>query len=196
MIVLRAEHHSIIRASWLTKIFVTADILSFLIQSCGASLNTNEDFDRDIAKWIIFIGLVVQVAIYGLFVIATILLHVRLRHEPTEVTLSSQDTRWLQTLKMIYTVSVFILARSAFRIVEYLMGPPDSYLFQHEWPLYVFDGELMLLTMAVYAWWYPGYLKAKTKQSHDVEMDHLQAPNGGHQNGGKPWMGQKKMSIY
>lgn len=136
-----------------------------------------------------------QVAIYGLFVVATVLLHVRLRHEPTEVTLSSRDTRWLQTLKMIYAVSVFILARSAFRVVEYLMGPPDSYLFQHEWPLYVFDGELMLLTMAVYAWWYPGYLKALVKHSHDVEMDHLHPPNGDHQNGGEPRMGQKKMSI-
>jgi hypothetical protein len=31
------EAHSIIRVNWLTKIFVTGDVLSFLVQSAGMS---------------------------------------------------------------------------------------------------------------------------------------------------------------
>ena len=33
------EDHSLIRARWLTKVFVTGDVLSFLAQSAGMFLN-------------------------------------------------------------------------------------------------------------------------------------------------------------
>lgn len=35
IILLEAEHHSIVRRSWMTKIFVTGDILSFVVQGLG-----------------------------------------------------------------------------------------------------------------------------------------------------------------
>lgn len=35
ILVLQAESHAILRKKWLTKIFVTGDILSFLLQGAG-----------------------------------------------------------------------------------------------------------------------------------------------------------------
>lgn len=35
IIVLHAQQHSLIRVKWLTKIFVTGDVLSFLLQAGG-----------------------------------------------------------------------------------------------------------------------------------------------------------------
>lgn len=60
-------------------------------------------------------------------------------------------------LNMLYTVSALISIRNVFRLVEYVMGK-GSYLFANEWPVYVFDGALMLVVMGVYYVWYPDQL--------------------------------------
>jgi hypothetical protein len=60
-------------------------------------------------------------------------------------------------MAMLYAVSAFIMVRSVFRVIEYVMGT-DGYLLRHEWSLYVFDALLMLVTVGVFAWWYPGQL--------------------------------------
>lgn len=38
ILVLEAESHALIRKKWLTKIFVTGDMLSFLLQGAGRHL--------------------------------------------------------------------------------------------------------------------------------------------------------------
>jgi hypothetical protein len=58
----------------------------------------------------------------------------------------------------LYMSSVLVLVRNAFRLVEYVMGK-GSYLFEHEWPIYVFDGALMLGVMVVFLVWYPNQLQ-------------------------------------
>lgn len=47
------------------------------------------------------------------------------------------DLPWKQHLYTLYTVSLLIMARSIFRVVEYAMGQ-DGYPLTHEWTLYVF----------------------------------------------------------
>lgn len=152
-----AEHHSIIRVKWLTRIFVVTDIFSFIVQVGGASLLQNEDIDPDIGKTVILVGLFIQVIAFGLFILAAILFHVRIRREPTTASMAPK-AQWRGAMRMLYVVNGLIMVRSVFRIIEYMMGV-DSYLFKNEWPLYVFDGVLMLFSVAFYAWWYPHGLK-------------------------------------
>jgi hypothetical protein len=52
----------------------------------------------------------------------------------------------------LYVSSVLVLVRNGFRLVEYVMGK-GSYLFEHEWPIYVFDGALMVGVMVVFLVW-------------------------------------------
>jgi hypothetical protein len=39
ILVLRAESHAIMKKKWLTKVFVTGDVLSFLLQGAGEYLS-------------------------------------------------------------------------------------------------------------------------------------------------------------
>jgi hypothetical protein len=61
---------------------------------------------------------------------------------------------------MLYGTSVIISIRNIFRLVEFITGH-DSYLFLNEWPVYVFDGVLMLLVMVGFYIWYPPQLQVE-----------------------------------
>jgi uncharacterized membrane protein YraQ (UPF0718 family) len=41
ILLLQAESHALLRRKWLTKIFVTGDVLSFLLQGAGKHLKAN-----------------------------------------------------------------------------------------------------------------------------------------------------------
>ena len=60
---------------------------------------------------------------------------------------------------MLYAVSLLIMVRSIFRIIEYAQGY-TGYSLSHEWTLYVFDTLLMWLVTVIFAWRYPSELNA------------------------------------
>lgn len=163
-----AEHHSIIRITWLTRIFVLADVLSFMIQSAGASLQTNQDVNPDLGKAVVLVGLSIQAIAFGLFILTAIIFHVRLRRQPTTAS-RHQNAPWKRTMVMLYFVNSLIMCRSIFRIIEYSMGQ-DSYLFNNEWPLYTFDGEFMMLSMFCFAKWYPGAFSSVVPVHEDTNF--------------------------
>ncbi|OBT54038.1 hypothetical protein VE04_03543 [Pseudogymnoascus sp. 24MN13] len=66
----RAEAYSPIRPTWLTKIFVLGDLLSFIIQIMGSGMLTN---NFTLGKTIILIGLIAQIICFGLFVLVAVL---------------------------------------------------------------------------------------------------------------------------
>jgi hypothetical protein len=71
----KAEGHSLIQVSRLTKTFVIGDVLSFLIQggSAGLMINTNTE---SIGKGMIIAGLFLQIIMFGLFAITAIIFQV------------------------------------------------------------------------------------------------------------------------
>ncbi|EIT76740.1 hypothetical protein AO1008_06794 [Aspergillus oryzae 100-8] len=125
----RAEHHSLIRVGWLTKVFVLGDVLSFVIQGSAAGLMATGS-NAKMGKNIVIVGLLVQVIMFGLFIVTSI---------------------------VFQRLSVLIMVRSIFRVIEYAMGQ-DGYLLSHEWPMYVFDTLLMFAVMVIWGVWYPGNL--------------------------------------
>ena len=81
------EHHSIIRAKWLTKLFVAGDILSFVTQGSGAGLMAGKtEANMKNGEKIVVAGLFIQIAIFGLFVITAGIFHRRILRKPTHVT--------------------------------------------------------------------------------------------------------------
>lgn len=168
-----AEHHSIIRATWLTRIFVLTDVLSFLVQCGGSSILVNEDINPDVGKAVILVGLFIQIIAFGLFILAAVFFHVRNNRNPT-TTSKLLNATWRQTMLMLYLVNGLIMFRSIFRVIEYSMGM-NSYLFRNEWPLYTFDGEFMLLAMFCYAFWFPGSFNTKLSDS-DVSLEPVRKP--------------------
>ncbi|KAL8992787.1 MAG: hypothetical protein Q9169_006836 [Polycauliona sp. 2 TL-2023] len=170
---LHAESLSVIRVSWLTKIFVCGDILSFFVQGGGGGIMASADQDKvKMGEKIILGGLFLQIIIFAFFVLASVVFHLRFRKRSSHGAYS-RDVQWQKMLWVLYTVSAIILVRNIFRVVEYL-GGNDGPLLRVEWPLYVFDALLMAATMAIWFAGYPTLIRpSKTLGSDSETRMHL-----------------------
>jgi hypothetical protein len=73
------EKHSLIRQKWLTKIFVAGDCISFLAQCNGGGIQAIGSLSMmHMGEKIIIVGLFLQLAFFGFFVVVTGLFHSRL----------------------------------------------------------------------------------------------------------------------
>ncbi|KAI0897119.1 RTA1 like protein-domain-containing protein [Annulohypoxylon nitens] len=147
-----AEIRSLVPVRWLTTIFVCGDVFSFIIQASGAGLMATGN-SMTTGQNVVLTGLVIQIVMFGLFAVVAAVFHVRVRRWPTAAFLERRPI-WTKTMVMLYSVSIFILVRSVFRVIEYAMGQ-DGYLLKHEWTLYVFDGALMFGVVVMFAWMFP-----------------------------------------
>ncbi|CAI7625569.1 unnamed protein product [Penicillium glandicola] len=163
-----AEKHSLVRINWLTKIFVMGDIVSFLVQG-GASGIMATGKNANLASNIVVAGLVVQVVMFGLFIVTSIVFEVRMRWSPT-IEAFDEGINWASQMRTLYAVSVLILVRSIFRVVEYAAGD-NGYPLTHEWMLYVFDSVLMIITMVIWGIWHPGNLPKIIVRDQDVATE-------------------------
>lgn len=114
--------------------------------------------DADTAKTaegIVVGGLAIQIIGFGIFIVVMIIFQRRMNANPTDEARNPAST-WKQDMVTLYIASVLIMIRSVFRVIEFVLGN-DSYLFQYEWPLYVFDIGLMLIMMIIFIMRYPGY---------------------------------------
>ena len=131
-------------------------------------------------------GLCVQLVFFGVFIIAAIIFHLRIRKTPTAVSLAEassasrlpwNDRTWKGTMWGLYSSSVLILIRSIFRLVEYAQGN-DGYLISHEAFMYVFDSMLMFFAMVALSLWHPSVVlrdgkKVKEGQEEEGEEAEL-----------------------
>jgi len=119
----RGERYSIIRSTWLTKIFVGGDIACFLIQALGAGILTNADTAKEVKRGekIILGGLIFQILVVILFMVVAIIFQNRLRAQPKS---ESFETRfdWKRYMTLLYIVSTLITVRNIFRVIEYAGG--------------------------------------------------------------------------
>jgi RTA1 like protein len=163
IVLLRAEHHSVIPAKWLTKVFVGGDVLSFLTQSAGGGIQTGNTLAAyNLGENLIIAGLGIQLASFGFFIIVAGIFHFKIAWEPTPIAMSMGSTArwrpsqrsWPTVLWTLYVVSLLIFIRSVFRLIEYA-GGNDGYLISHEYFLYIFDALLMLGVLVILIIFHP-----------------------------------------
>ncbi|KAM0714121.1 hypothetical protein Q7P37_011085 [Cladosporium fusiforme] len=155
-----AEHLSLIPIKWVTKIFVTGDVFAFTLQAGGGGVQSAGTLDLyELGEKVIIAGLFVQIAIFGFFVVTSVLFHSRFVSSGMSST-TQTIVPWKRHLIVLYTTSGLILVRSIFRVIEYLQGN-GGYLISHEVFLYIFDAVLMAITMAIFCVWYIGDLDPK-----------------------------------
>ncbi|TEA12375.1 Protein RTA1 [Colletotrichum sidae] len=146
----KAEHLSLVPVRWVTRIFVTGDVVAFGLQAGGGGIQAAGTLEMyEMGEKIIIAGLLVQIFVFGFFVITSVLFHVRLLKSPTDTAITG-GIPWRRYLSVLYVTSIIILVRSIFRVVEYLQGN-SGYLISHELFLYLFDALLMALVMAVFS---------------------------------------------
>jgi hypothetical protein len=159
---------SYIRPRWLTRIFVAGDAFTFLVQASGAGLRVkagsgDSDTDPNLGTNIIVGGLILQIVVFGIFIVVGVSFNRRFRRDQSAI-MTAIDVPWQQSLIMVYVASIFIMVRNIFRVAEYAMGN-DGYLLSVEWGVYVFDASLMTLTMAWFLWRYPNQLRRSLRTS-------------------------------
>ena len=70
---------------------------------------------------IILIGLIIQIVIFSLFLVVSMIFHRRILSKPTPLSLSI-TFRWKRFLVELYLVSGLITLRNVFRVIEYAQG--------------------------------------------------------------------------
>jgi hypothetical protein len=122
-----------------------------------------------LGEGIVIAGLLIQIIMFGLFMITALVFRRRINARPTIETVGSASG-WESSLRMLFLVSILIMIRSIFRVVEYASGH-DGYLLQNEWPMYVFDSILMVGVMGIYYRWYPTSIVVEKGKGHVVPIN-------------------------
>ncbi|KAJ5538272.1 RTA-like protein [Penicillium frequentans] len=171
---------SVIPVKWLTKIFVGGDVISFLTQCAGGGVLSSAKSHSTVSlgENIIIVGLFIQIAFFGFFIVTAGIFHYRLRTCCDCGTKAAIPIGWKKCLYVLYTASVLILIRSIFRAIEYITGSTGP-LMSTEVYLYVFDAALMFLTMTTFNILTPKSLVTARPTLPDVESANNSEMPGG-----------------
>ncbi|KAJ6119863.1 RTA1 domain protein [Penicillium sp. IBT 18751x] len=169
---LNASSNSIIRPSWLTKIFVIGDVISFFMQCGGGGfLSTAKTKDNiDMGENLILAGLIVQIFFFGFFIIVSVIFHRRMLASPMNY-VADAGIPWARCMKVLYAVSCLVMIRSVYRVIEYAQGS-GGYLQSKEAFVYVFDAALMLGCCIILAILHPSKMLSEKRyqKAEDLEM--------------------------
>ncbi|SCU79553.1 LADA_0B01486g1_1 [Lachancea dasiensis] len=146
MILLNATQVSFVPIKFSTTIFVAGDVLSILLQGAGGGILGSSD-NHELGSNIIIAGLVVQVIIFGLFVI-TELRFLFLADKVSRIT-PYISRHWKVLNINLFMCSILILVRSIVRLVEFIQGY-SGYIIEHEWFIFVFDAVPMFLVTLLF----------------------------------------------
>ncbi|KAK3640972.1 hypothetical protein LTR56_011622 [Elasticomyces elasticus] len=154
---LDATEYSIVRVSWISKIYVVIDIVCLVLQVIGTvTVAYGGDGEQQKAIKLVAGGLIAQLVAFMIFMILALIVHIRLRRNPTHIS-GSSDIRWQKYFWALYATSTLVLIRNLVRIFEFLQGS-DSTIIKHEVFLYVFDATPMFLVVLILAVVHPGRL--------------------------------------
>lgn len=186
-----AESYTLVPHKWITKIFVAGDMLSFvlqgggqseahtlssmwtaLIQGPGGGYQSSGSLEAlETGSHIIIVGLFVQLAFFGFFMVSACVFHWHLVRQPTIRSCLGWSCPWRKHLYTMYGASLLIMVRSIFRAVEYLQGF-NGYILRHEMYLYAFDALLMFAVMVLFNAIHPSEIVARA-QSEEGSRDTL-----------------------
>lgn len=128
---------------------------------------------KDLGEHMIIVGLFVQILFFGFFIIVSVVFHRRMLATPMHQVVSTQ-VPWAKYMRVLYLASVLIMARSVYRVAEYVQGS-DGTLQGTEAYLYVLDASLMFLCSLIFNCYHPSRIlsRRQTKQwesTEDLEM--------------------------
>ncbi|KAJ6784772.1 hypothetical protein PWT90_05732 [Aphanocladium album] len=141
-----------IRATWLAKGFVSADVVCFLVQAVGGALmagGQDNPKNADLGKKIYMVGCGIQLACVILFVFVAGAFYRSVARDMRSGTAKTRN-RWIKPLFLIiFLVLVLIVERIIFRLVEFSRGASNSNpMLRREWYQLYLDGLPMFIALA------------------------------------------------
>lgn len=123
---------------------------------------------KNLGEHMIIVGLFVQILFFRFFIIVSVVFHRRMLATPMHQMVSTQ-VPWTKYMKVLYLASVLIMARSVYRVAEYVQGS-DGTLQGTEAYLYVLDASLMFLCSLINCYYPSRILSSRqTKQWESTE---------------------------
>ncbi|KAG0651878.1 rtm1 [Hyphodiscus hymeniophilus] len=124
---------------FMTPVFVTCDVVAFLIQVFGGTSSVSNDVDTQKRGYTIMkIGLVVQLLAFGFFIVISFRFHVFSKRFRS----SWPDAKWIPFLWAINIGCLMIFG-------------VNGYLSAHEWNFYVFESAIILPVLVIYNIYHP-----------------------------------------
>ncbi|KAH8924606.1 RTA1 like protein [Atractiella rhizophila] len=173
------EEYSPLRPRLVTKVFVTFDVFSFVIQGAGGGIlggdNTSKS-KQNLGKAIIIAGFIIQVVAFSCFLVISYIFWRRAKR-------NIPYSRGLQLVPVLWITAVPILVRTIFRFVEYASsnnsgGENGGFLLDHEVFLWIFDALLIFLATLFFGVYHPSrYIpndKALREADGSVPMNKVQ----------------------
>lgn len=170
---LEAQDQASLGPKAITAIFVINDIICFCLQIAGVGLQaTTDSHVREIGGHVVLAGMIFQILVFAWFVLIAYRFHSAMKHNPTSIASDPRIPSIGKHMWVIYASSGCIMLRNLVRAIEYGQSGGGS-IASNEVFLYVFDGALMLIVMAVYLVIHPGLLLRKIRKSkpRDVEAN-------------------------
>ena len=113
---------------------------------------------QDIGSNVVVGGLFVQIIFFSIFLVCASLFHLRMHKGPSG---RSREVPWQKHMLALYIISLLIMIRSIFRVIEFLQGH-DGYLMSTEAYTYALDAALMFLAMVVFNVIHPSEIRMLT----------------------------------
>jgi hypothetical protein len=155
---LGAGEHSLIRPSWISKIYVLADIACLGSQIAGTVLPASGDETViQTSRNVVLGGLVAQIIALGFFVFMTWHARRRIGREKVRVLLDDPAINWESQFRVLEAATALVMLRSIVRGVEYAQGE-SGFVVRHEVFIYVFDAAAMVLVMGAFLVLHPSRL--------------------------------------
>lgn len=123
---LKAESYSMVSLKYLAKIFVTGDIVSLFVQTCGGGLQVVDSL-RAAGRALVITGVIVQLVFFTVFCYVFVWFGLKIWRNPTKVakTLELAFPRignWKHGIMVLSFSCIFLMVRSIYRCAEMIEG--------------------------------------------------------------------------
>jgi hypothetical protein len=129
----------------------------------------------ELGKNIILVGLFLQIAFFGFFLVCGGVFQYRIVRSPTPASLQEN---WAKYMYALYAAGILILIRSVFRVIEFTQGNNGT-IMTHEVFLYLFDGILMLGVMVLFNLIHPGEIIGRKAQNSSIVLGEVNGSSDG-----------------
>ncbi|KAH0430446.1 rta1 domain protein [Colletotrichum camelliae] len=143
-----------IKASYMTKLFVGADLVCFGVQGAGGSMLSGQGSASTIqtGKVLYTAGCIVQLAFIAVFTVVVVQLHSKVRQNPP----SSCKVNSLQLIWVIFIILILIFVRLIFRLVEFGPGGMNETIMTTEVYATCLDAVPMAIALVILNVFHPG----------------------------------------
>ncbi|KAG8929494.1 hypothetical protein FRC02_005508 [Tulasnella sp. 418] len=174
---LRMDKYLFIKSTKVTKIFVTSDVVTFLIQAGGGGISASRSTSsRELGEKLFVVGLILQIVSFIFFCILFAVFMYRLHHNRPDVWNYQryQGVPWHSDWKIVAVSLVVscigIIIRSFYRVAEGAQGFGGP-LATNEGLFYALDTYPLLIAIAVYIPFWPGRILEESTRPSESESN-------------------------